>query len=55
MPKKLKCKKKNESSKKKKNENKIFSELKNVRTKSMPVSDSVSVTHGQDLVNVRVR
>ena len=39
----------------KKNENKIFSELKNFRTQSMSVSDNVSPRQCQDVVNVSVR
>ena len=43
------------SQKKKKNENKKFSELKNFQTQSMSVSDNVSIRQCQDLVNFRVR
>ena len=39
----------------KKNENKIFSELKNFRTQSMSVSDHISPRQCQDVVNVSVR
>ena len=39
----------------KKNEIKKFSELKNLRTQSMSLSDNVSVRQYPDLVNVRVR
>ena len=39
----------------KKNEIKKFSELKNLRTQSMSLSDNVSVRQYQDLVSVRVR
>ena len=41
--------------KKKNNEKKKFSELENLGTQSMSVSDNVSVRQSQDLVNVRVR
>ena len=40
---------------KKKNENKIFSELKKWRTESISVSDNVSPRQCQDVVNVSVR
>ena len=48
---------KNEISKKKKkkNENKKFSKLKNIRTESTSVSDHVSLRQSQDHVNVRIR
>ena len=39
----------------KKNENKIFSELKNFRFQSMSVSDNISPRQCQDVVNVSVR
>ena len=57
--KKKKKKKKKKKSQKtdiyKENEKKIFSELKNFRIQSMPVSEIVTVRDGQDQVNVSAR
>ena len=48
-------KKKKKKGNLKKYDHKKFSELKTVRTRSMSVSDNVSVTQSQNLVNARVR
>ena len=37
------------------NKHEQFSELKNLRTQSMSMSDKVNVRQCQDLVNIRVR
>ena len=52
--KKMKIQKKKRNLKKK-NEKEKFSELKNVRTQSMSVSDNVSRRQCEHLVTVRVR
>ena len=51
----MKSQKKKTKKFKKKNENKEFPELKNVRTHSMSVSCNVNVRESEDLVIVRVR
>ena len=51
----MKSQRKSNLKKKKKNENKKFSELKNFRSQSNSVSDDVSVRQWQDLVHVTAR
>ena len=51
----MKSQKKKTKKFQKKNENKKFPELKNVRTHSMSVSRNLNVRESQDLVIVRVR